>query len=123
MGRAVICGRDIRLGPNSRAYRRAESAHARAERGGEGEMKKFFMRHFKLPLIATAITLAIALVAGIALITVINRAKISDQEKNARAEKAGGGMAVVVCIIIAPFWIIAAAKFGKERREALAKSN
>lgn len=76
------------------------------------------MRHFKLPLIITSITLAVALVTGIALVTVIHRAKVSDREKKVRAEKAGAGLAIAVCIIIAPFWFVAAAKVGKERRAA-----
>jgi len=78
------------------------------------------MRHFKLPLIVTGITLFIALIAGIAIVTVIHRAKISDHEKKARAEKLGGGVGGVVLLIITPFWLIGASKFGKERRAALA---
>ena len=78
------------------------------------------MRHFKLPLIVTGITLVIALIAGIAIVTVIHRAKISDREKQARAGKLGGGVAGGVLLIITPFWLIGASKFGKERRAALA---
>lgn len=77
------------------------------------------MRHFKLPLIVTAITLAVAIMGGIAIVTVIHRAKISDREKKARAEKLGGGVGVGVLLIITPFWLIGASKFGKERRAAL----
>lgn len=77
------------------------------------------MRHFKLPLIVTAITLVVAIIAGIAIVTVIHRAKISDREKKARAEKLGGGVGVGVLLIITPFWLISASKFGKERRAAL----
>lgn len=78
------------------------------------------MRHFKLPLIVTAITLVVAIIAGIVIVTVIHRAKISDREKKSRAEKLGGGVAVGVLLIITPFWLIGASKFGKERRAALA---
>jgi len=77
------------------------------------------MRHFKLPLIVTAITLVVAIIAGVAVVTVIHRAKISDREKKARAEKLGGGVGVGVLLIITPFWLIGASKFGKERRAAL----
>lgn len=77
------------------------------------------MRHFKLPLIVTAITLVVAIIAGIAIVTVIHRAKISDREKRARAEKLGGGVGVGVLLIITPFWLIGATKFGRERRAAL----
>lgn len=76
------------------------------------------MRHFKLPLIVTAITVAIALVVGIGIATVIYRAKISDRQKMARAEMLGGGMGIGVLVIIFPFWILAAGKVGKERRAA-----
>ena len=75
------------------------------------------MRHFKLPLVVTAITLAVALLAGIGIVTVIYKAKISDREKKARAEMLGGGVGVL--LIITPFWLIGASKFGKERRAAL----
>lgn len=50
------------------------------------------MRHFKLPLIVTAITFVVAIIAGIAIVTVIHRAKIPDSQKKARAEKLGGGV-------------------------------
>lgn len=76
------------------------------------------MRHFKLPLIVTAITLAVALVAGIAIVTVIHRSGKSEREKKERAELLGGGMAIGVLMISFPFWIFAAAKVGKERRAA-----
>jgi hypothetical protein len=78
------------------------------------------MRHFKLPLIVTAITFVVAIIAGIAIVTVIHRAKIPDSQKKARAEKLGGGVGGVVLLIITPFWLIGASKFGKERRAALA---
>ena len=76
------------------------------------------MRHFKRPLIVTGITLAVAIIAGIAIVTVVHRAKISDREKKARVEMLGGGLALGVCMIIFPFWIFAADKVGKERRAA-----
>jgi uncharacterized membrane protein len=77
------------------------------------------MRHFKLPLIATAITFVVALIAGIAIVTMIHRAKISDREKKARAEKLGGGVGIGVLIIITPFWLVGASRYGKERKAAL----
>ena len=76
------------------------------------------MRHLKLPLIVTAITLAVTIIAGIAIATVIHKAKVSDREKKARAEKAGGGLGVMTLFIVTPFWLIAASKVGKERRAA-----
>ena len=77
------------------------------------------MRHFKLPLIVTAITFVVAIIAGIAIVTVIHRAKIPDSQKKARAEKLGGGVGGVVLLIITPFWLIGATRYGKERRAAL----
>ena len=77
------------------------------------------MRHFNLPLIATAVTFVIAIIAGIALITVIHRANISDAQKKSRAEKAGAGVTGAVLLIITPFWLVGASRFGKERRAAL----
>lgn len=77
------------------------------------------MRHFKLPLIATAITFVVALIAGIAIVTMIHRAKISDREKKARAEKLGGGVGIGVLIIVTPFWLVGASRYGKERKAAL----
>jgi hypothetical protein len=76
------------------------------------------MRHFKLPLIVTAITVAVALVVGIAIATKIYLEKISDRQKKARAEMLGQGIGMGVLVIIFPFWILAAGKVGKERRAA-----
>ena len=77
------------------------------------------MRHFKLALIVTAVTLLVPIIAGIGIITVIHRAKISNREKQVRAEKFGGGVGVLVLLIITPFWLIGASRYGKERRAAL----
>lgn len=74
------------------------------------------MRHFKLPLIITSVTLVIAVAAGIGVVTWIHKSKISDREKKARAEMLGGGFGILTLIIITPPWLFAAAKFGKERR-------
>ena len=73
------------------------------------------MHHFKLPLIITGITLFIALSAGLGIVTWIHKSKISEREKTARVEKLGGGFGVVVLLVIAPAWLFAAAKYGKER--------
>ena len=76
------------------------------------------MHHFKLPLIVTGVTLLATILLGLGLVTWIHKSKISNQEKQARAEKLGGGVALGTCLIIAPFWLVAAAKVGKERRAA-----
>ncbi len=74
------------------------------------------MRHFKLPLIITGITVFIALLVGIGTATWIYKAKISDRQKKARAEQLGSGIGLMTFLIIAPPWLLAAAKVGKERR-------
>lgn len=74
------------------------------------------MRHFKLPLIITGVTLFIAVVAGMGVVTWIHRSKVSDRDKAERAQKLGGGCAILTLLVIAPPWLFAAAKFGKARR-------
>ena len=76
------------------------------------------MRHFKTPLVVTGITLLVAIIAGIGMVTSIHKAKLSDREKKARVELLGGGMAIGVLMIVFPFWILAAGKVGNERRAA-----
>lgn len=76
------------------------------------------MRHFKLPLIVTGISLVVVLIAGIAIVTIIHRSGKSDREKKERAGMLGGGLALGTCVFLFPFWILAAGKVGKERRAA-----
>ena len=76
------------------------------------------MRHFKLPLIVTGIVFVLAIGLGIAGVTMIHRSAESNRVKKARAEMLGSGVAFGVCFVIFPFWILAASKFGKERRAA-----
>lgn len=76
------------------------------------------MRHFKLPLIITGVTLLVAILGGIGVVTWIHKSKISEREKTERAQKLGGGFGIVTLLIITPPWLFAAAKFGKERRAA-----
>ena len=76
------------------------------------------MRHFKLPLIVTGIALLLAVVVGIVIISSIHNSQASNREKNERAQMAGGGVAIATLAVITPFWLIAAAKVGKQRREA-----
>ncbi len=78
------------------------------------------MRHFKLPLIVTGIVLPLVLVLGIVGVTWIHQSPISNREKELRGQKLGSGAATMMCVVIGPFWLYAAAKFGKERRAARA---
>jgi hypothetical protein len=80
------------------------------------------MNRFKVPLIATAVVLAMMLIIGIVTVTMITNSSGSNSEKTQRAQMAGAGVATLGGICIAPFWILAAAKLGKERREQLKKS-
>ena len=74
------------------------------------------MRDFKLPLIVTGAALAVALVFGLAAVTWIHQSKSSSREKELRAQRLGSGVAIATCVVVAPFWLIAAAKVGKRRR-------
>lgn len=74
------------------------------------------MRHFKLPLLVTAVTLLVAILAGVIIVTSIHRSADSVRRKHERAQTAGGAVAVATCLVIAPFWLVAAARVGRERR-------
>jgi hypothetical protein len=80
------------------------------------------MKHFKVPMIATAVVFALMLITGVVAITMITNSSGSSREKTQRAQMAGAGVATLGGICIAPFWILAAAKLGRERREQLKKS-
>lgn len=75
------------------------------------------MKHFKLPLIVTAIVLPLMLVVGIGAIYWIFQLEIPESQKAERGGKAGSAIATMGCIILAPFWWVAAAKAGKALRE------
>jgi hypothetical protein len=75
------------------------------------------MRQFKVPLIATAIALLLAILLGFVIITSIHRSRDSNSRKIERAQQAGGAVAIATLVVITPFWLIAAAKVGRARRE------
>jgi len=75
-------------------------------------------RHFRLPLITTGIVFLLVLILGIVGVTMIHRSDGSRRRKHERARELGSGMGVATCLVVAPFWLVAAAKVGKERREA-----
>lgn len=76
------------------------------------------MRHFKVPIIVTCVALVLALIVSVVVVTSIHNSKGSSRSKALRAQQAGAGVAVATCLVIAPFWLFAAAKVGKARREA-----
>jgi hypothetical protein len=75
-------------------------------------------RHFRVPLIVTGIVLALALLLGIAGVTWVHRTETSSRRRTERAQQLGRGMALATCLVVAPFWLAAAAKVGKARRKA-----
>ncbi len=89
---------------------------------GPKTTKETPMRHFRLPLIVTGIVFALVVVAAIGGIMYIDKVGKSDGEKRARGEKLGYGIGTFAGILIAPFWLFAAANLGKERRKALEAS-
>ena len=60
------------------------------------------------------------LILGITGIIMIERTARNDQEKIARGTLLGQGLGTLLSFVVAPFWFIAAAKLGKDRRAALA---
>lgn len=74
------------------------------------------MKRFKVPLIATAIVFVAMVVIGIASISLIYSSSGSNRNKSERAGMAGAAVATLGCVVIAPFWLYAAAKTGQERR-------
>lgn len=71
---------------------------------------------FKLPIRVTAIAFGVVLVLVIAGSTWIYMSESSSSRANRRAEMLGSGLAVMTCLVIAPFWLVAAGKVGQERR-------
>ena len=72
---------------------------------------------FRLPIRVTLIAFVLAIVLVIAGSTWIYMSETSSRRANRRAEMMGSGLAVLMCVVVAPFWLTAAAKVGKERRE------
>ncbi len=72
---------------------------------------------FRLPIRVTVIAFVLAIVLVIAGSTWIYMSETSSRRANRRAEMMGSGLAVLMCVVVAPFWLTAAGKVGKERRE------
>ena len=81
------------------------------------------MRHFRVPLIVTGVALALALVVGIAGLTWLHRTEASSRRRAERGRQLGTGAAAATCLVIAPFWLVAAAKVGKARRKSKPRGN
>jgi ABC-type Co2+ transport system permease subunit len=75
------------------------------------------MKYFKLPLIVTAIVIPLMIVAVVASFFWLDSLEISNREKAERAARLGGGVATVGCVVLAPFWWVAAARLGKAKRQ------
>jgi hypothetical protein len=76
------------------------------------------MRHFKLPLFVTGIVFLLALALGVGGMIWIERSAKSRQEKTDRVKLLGQGLGIATCLVIFPFWILAAGKVGEKRRAA-----
>ena len=76
------------------------------------------MRYFKRPLIVTGICFVVALLITIASVIWIHNADLSNAEKAELAKKLGMIVGIGASIVPAPFWILAASRFGKDQREA-----
>jgi len=76
------------------------------------------MSYFRLPLIVTGVGFGAVILLGIIGMAVILGGSAPDRDKQTRAGLLGSGLATVFCLGVAPFWIFAAAKLGKDRREA-----
>ena len=84
-----------------------------------GKATKMKIRQeFKLPIRVTAIALGLALVAVVAGSSWIYMSTSSNSKAMRRAEMMGTGVAVMTCLAVAPFWLMASAKVGEERRAA-----
>lgn len=79
------------------------------------------VKHFKLALIVTAIVFPLMIFGGIGAFFYLDSLDISNREKAERASMMGTGIATMGCFLMGPFWILGAAKFGKERREKMGK--
>lgn len=74
------------------------------------------MRHFKIPLIVSAIVLVLMIAVGLAAAVWIAKSGGGTEQ---RAQMLGQGLAMLTTILVFPFWIYGAAQYGKERRERL----
>ena len=81
------------------------------------------MRRFRIPLIVTGMALALALVVGVVGATCLHLTEASSRKRTERAKQLGTGAAVATCLLIAPFWLIAAAKMGRARRRSRPRGN
>lgn len=80
---------------------------------------KTYWKHFKLPLIVTALTLTIMTFVGAALVSPSQPSP--DGTTNQQAVRLGQNLGLVGTLILVPFWVYAVLAAGKERREALKK--
>jgi flagellar basal body-associated protein FliL len=77
--------------------------------------------HFKRPLKITLITFVVLLFVVIAGSTWVYFSKASDRKKKEQVTLLGGALGFIASVGLAPFCIAAAAKIGKEKREARGK--
>jgi hypothetical protein len=78
-------------------------------------MPNICLRHFKLALIATAISFVACIAVGIAGMLWIHGSGV-DVDK--RAGMFGEALGTLMVFAVAPFWLYGAYRFGNERRAA-----
>jgi hypothetical protein len=67
-------------------------------------------------MIVTAVTLLVAILVGVIGMAMIINSKVPTRVRTERASMLGSGLGIATGVISAPFWWVAAAKVGKERR-------
>ena len=78
--------------------------------------------HFKWPMIVTAVCLPLAIAVGLGVVLSMDRTNVSPAELQERSKMLGQGLAIFICIVIGPFWVFAASKYGQERRAEQAET-
>ena len=76
-----------------------------------------YWRHFKPPLIMTAITLTIMTFVGAALMR--PGEPLPDGSPNPQAALLGQNLGLIAALILVPFWVYGVLEAGKDRRKEL----
>ena len=89
-----------------------------------GSIVNTYWRHFKLPLIVTALTLTVMTVVGILIIprNQPGNPPAADGAANQQAAAFGQSLGLVATLIVGPFWVYGVLEAGKERRAELRAS-
>ncbi|MDB5337890.1 MAG: hypothetical protein JWN70_3509 [Planctomycetaceae bacterium] len=113
----LAAGSDLRRRANRRVGGLQPQPGSLENRYCDGVIVKTYWRHFKLPLIVTALTLTIMTFVGAALIGPVQPAPAGSP--NQQAAKLGQNLGLLATLIVAPFWVYGVLAAGKERRQEL----